>query len=443
VALLQLGGVRHSRVGSATQRGLSGGELKRLNIATELLGRPRLLFLDEPLTGLDSALAVTVIDALRAAATADRTTVMLTVHQPSSPIWAAFDNLMLLAKGGRTAYFGARADATAHFGALGHACPPSWNPPDFFIDLVSEGHRDEVVRAFAERNAPPPPPPAAEPLQPRPRPGFLATTLALLRRAQVKVRRSYLQPSEWYLVVLLSVVFGVLWWQVGAERRHRQRDYISIIFFFVAQWSWAPLFQAVNNFPSERNVLTRERASDAYSIGPWYVAKVLSELPLSWLLPAAFFAIVFPMAAMPPESVATLFGVNLLNVEVASSLGYFIAASFFDRTKATTCAIVAMVFVMCAGGYFVDLTGPNMPPLLSYLRYTSFWYYSLGLWMHYALPADADAAAFAEELRNFSFSSFSADGRPEVDVLALIGQAALARFAAYIVLRRSRKLEFS
>ena len=44
-------------VGEATvgrQRGISGGERKRLSIACELIGDPRLLFLDEPTTGLDS-----------------------------------------------------------------------------------------------------------------------------------------------------------------------------------------------------------------------------------------------------------------------------------------------------------------------------------------------------------------------------------------------------
>ena len=60
VELLRLGPALDSFVGGGARRGISGGELKRLNIATELLARPRLLFLDEPLSGLDVTTAQVV-----------------------------------------------------------------------------------------------------------------------------------------------------------------------------------------------------------------------------------------------------------------------------------------------------------------------------------------------------------------------------------------------
>ena len=91
-------------VGNWHLRGLSGGEKKRLSIALEILTRPRLLFLDEPTSGLDSASAFFVIQTLRNIAR-DGRTVISSIHQPSSEVFALFDDLFLLS-GGQTSYFG-------------------------------------------------------------------------------------------------------------------------------------------------------------------------------------------------------------------------------------------------------------------------------------------------------------------------------------------------
>ena len=46
-------------------RGVSGGERKRTNIAMELITSPRVLFLDEPTTGLDANTAHSVMRLLQ------------------------------------------------------------------------------------------------------------------------------------------------------------------------------------------------------------------------------------------------------------------------------------------------------------------------------------------------------------------------------------------
>ena len=49
---LHIENICDSCIGGELVRGISGGERRRLSIGTELLTRPRLLFLDEPTTGL-------------------------------------------------------------------------------------------------------------------------------------------------------------------------------------------------------------------------------------------------------------------------------------------------------------------------------------------------------------------------------------------------------
>ena len=44
---------------------ISGGEMKRLSIATEILVDPPIIFADEPTSGLDSYLAMAVVQALK------------------------------------------------------------------------------------------------------------------------------------------------------------------------------------------------------------------------------------------------------------------------------------------------------------------------------------------------------------------------------------------
>lgn len=50
-------------------------------------------------------------------------TVVVSVHQPRSDIWSLFDNVLLLVKGGRTAYSGPREDILKVFGEAGAVCP--------------------------------------------------------------------------------------------------------------------------------------------------------------------------------------------------------------------------------------------------------------------------------------------------------------------------------
>ena len=125
-------------------RGLSGGERKRVNIGVELLNDPPLVFMDEPTSGLDSFQAEAVMQTLSNLSRAGRT-VVASIHQPRSSIYAMLDQILLIASG-RLAYFGpAGGEVESYFDALGLPVPASFNPADHLIDIVSFDGRDEVT----------------------------------------------------------------------------------------------------------------------------------------------------------------------------------------------------------------------------------------------------------------------------------------------------------
>ncbi|MGA5305015.1 ABC transporter ATP-binding protein [Nucisporomicrobium flavum] len=67
---------------------LSGGQAQRVALARGLVGRPRVLFADEPTGALDSLTGEQVMDLMVDAARAEGTTVVLVTHEPRVAAYA-------------------------------------------------------------------------------------------------------------------------------------------------------------------------------------------------------------------------------------------------------------------------------------------------------------------------------------------------------------------
>ncbi|KAL5204060.1 hypothetical protein ABZP36_008931 [Zizania latifolia] len=102
---IELDEIRDALVGLPGVSGLSTEQRKRLTIAVELVSNPSVIFMDEPTSGLDARAAAIVMRAVKNVADTGRT-VVCTIHQPSIEIFEAFDELMLMKRGGELIYVG-------------------------------------------------------------------------------------------------------------------------------------------------------------------------------------------------------------------------------------------------------------------------------------------------------------------------------------------------
>ncbi|KAJ2311844.1 ATP-binding cassette transporter snq2, partial [Coemansia sp. RSA 2705] len=142
IRLLELTDIADCLVGDPeSSDGISLFARKLLTIGSELVAKPKVCFLDEPTSSVDSSSAVKIVQILRRLASVEGQTILCTIHQPSSAIFNEFDRLLLLVRGGHVVYHGDIGD-DAHtlinyFERNGAPkCPPTANPAEYILDVV-------------------------------------------------------------------------------------------------------------------------------------------------------------------------------------------------------------------------------------------------------------------------------------------------------------------
>jgi ABC transport system ATP-binding/permease protein len=271
---------------------LSGGQLKRVSVAMELLTKPSLLFLDEPTSGLDPGLDLQVMTKLKELSEDGRTVIVVT-H--STENLTACDRLLVLAKGGKIAYYGPPSEGLTYFGKS------RW--PEVFVDLNEKPDYDwagqykaspyyqKYVTALKPQQQPQSQPQhQAGPVgaaQKAPRKGFFGQTLTLARR-YVKVLasdRGFLTVSAILPVVLggLVIALGGAGLQAAPPAHGMPQPNsgaVTQLLILVVCASLAGAANSVREFVRERPIYIRERAAGqsalAYLLSKAIVLGVIS-----------------------------------------------------------------------------------------------------------------------------------------------------------------------
>ncbi|KAK9823842.1 hypothetical protein WJX72_005871 [[Myrmecia] bisecta] len=380
-------------VGDKKTRGLSGGEKKRLSIGCELIASPTLVFADEATTGLDAFQAEQVMQTLKDLA-ADGHTVVASIHQPRSSIFAMFDDLVLLSEGGLV-YSGPAADALDYFASLGHKCPSHYNPAEFLADLISIDYsspeseastRARSAKLQAAWRQPHTSTPAASTAS---RPASATSQVVPFvasgrpcgwpRQAQLLFSRSWRQISRDRATNITramtninsAFVFGAIFWQLKRTQTAIQ-DRMGLLQVCAINTAMSSLIKTLNVFPTERVIVERERTKKSYHVLPYFVSKLVAESPIGAMFPLLFASIVYPAARLNPSPARFGRFLGLLTLEsfVSSSLGLAVGAVAPSTEAALALGPAVILVFIVFGGYYVN--GENVPRALQWLPKTSF-----------------------------------------------------------------------
>ncbi|KAH8203314.1 hypothetical protein TruAng_002510 [Truncatella angustata] len=392
IDLLEMNDIANTLIGKVGA-GLSVEQRKRLTIGVELVSKPSILiFLDEPTSGLDGQAAFNTVRFLRKLADVGQA-VLVTIHQPSASLFSQFDTLLLLARGGKTVYFGEIGDNANtikdYFARYDAPCPTTSNPAEHMIDVVSgtlargkDWHHiwlkspeytytvEELDRIITTAAAAPP-----------------GTTddgheFAASMWTQIKIvtqrmnvalyRNTDYINNKFALHILLALFVGFSFWKVGNSVADLQLKMFAIFnFIFVAP---GVMNQLQPLFIERRDVYeAREKKSKMYSWISFTTGLIVSELPYLCLCAVFYFACWYYTIGFPTDSnkSGAVFFVMLCYEFIYTGLGQAIAAYAPNA-----------VFASLANPLFLGTLIAFCGVLVPYGQIQAFWRY----WIYYLNP---------------------------------------------------------
>jgi ABC-type multidrug transport system ATPase subunit/ABC-type multidrug transport system permease subunit len=304
---LRLKDCANTLIGSSIIKGVSGGERKRTAVGVELVTQPSLVFLDEPTSGLDSYNASELVSVLKRVAQAG-STVLLTIHQPSSEIFSALDNLIQLERG-EVLYGGRVQDVPGFFEQRGFPCPPHYNPADWIVNVAQTTRMDDLrAKGFfvapedsnsshqsnngdlRRRKS------SAPKLKPltivnnrqfvdaatkETHPGFFVQTKLLFMREVHNLHRNTRNlVARTAMTVVGSVLGGIFFFQVGkssfTDFINLQSTFGGLLMSLLAN-VFSTALPSLVAFPEERPVFLREYSTNHYSVAAYFASHLIME----------------------------------------------------------------------------------------------------------------------------------------------------------------------
>lgn len=465
--------IRHSLIGNATTgvRGISGGERKRVSVASELVVRPPLLFLDEPTSGLDATSAQALVKTLKELAHMGHS-IAVVIHQPRTAIYNMFDSLLLLSKG-QTIYNGPACGARAHLEACltVERLPAETGIADWMMDVISADEERSggpklpqhwldadkttmVVNVTADENDKKHRRPSLADLRKVPKfeSSFWVQLKLLSSRSLKQQRGERLTLVAAILTFTYSFFTSLFWWRIP-DNTNFIYERNSLLFFILIAQSNQVVIGSMHTFSRESALLHRERAKKMYRVLPFFIAKTLSDMTNNVFMPMIYGMIVYWTANL--RSSAGAFFMYLLSyyltMSTAQSMGLFLSIAIPNAQIALILAPAITLFFMILGGFYIPIANLNVAiqwaTWLSFARYG----YSSQLVNEFGgrlIPCSLDGVAISiggsdecplpgeEVLNSLGIEGISTNYWFNIGMIIIL--QVFFRVAAYALLRRSK-----
>lgn len=299
--LIELNPLRDALVGLPGVDGLSTEQRKRLTIAVELVANPSIIFMDEPTSGLDARAAAIVMRTVRNTVDTGRT-VVCTIHQPSIDIFEAFDELLLMKRGGQVIYGGPLGHHSRLLIEYFQSVPgvpeikEGYNPATWMLEVSTPAMEAQLNVDFAEIYANSDRYRRNEELIKQlstPAPGsqdlyfpteYAQSFLSQCRACFWKQHLSYWRHPQYnairfFMTTIIGVIFGVIFWDKG-QQMSKQQDLMNLVgaMYSAVMFLGGTNTSAVQSVVAvERTVFYREKAAGMYSPLPYAFAQVAIE----------------------------------------------------------------------------------------------------------------------------------------------------------------------
>ncbi|CAI5705214.1 hypothetical protein KXD40_008721 [Peronospora effusa] len=422
---------RDTLIGGISLRGISGGERKRLSFATEILTNPSILFVDEPTSGLDSFMAETVVMQLQRIARGGRT-VIATIHQPSSEVFALFDQLYLLSDG-TPVYQGKALDSVEYFSSLGYVCPPMMNPTDYFmkqlvvIDKATDPAGVERVETLKKEWAQRQILPQVDASDERSiaerhqdsRLGLFGQVGVLAHRNVVRLVRDRISfRAAIFQTIFIAIVVGLIYLQLELDQKGIQ-NFAGGFFFLIVNQTFSAANPVFVSVPLELPIIIREYKAGLYYLFSWYLSKNISEIPMQIFLPIVFFVPVYFLIGIG-HGFDVYFYQQIIMILVNScavGLGYMVSCLVRRVEIAPIIGVVIILPFLLFGGLLIN--SDDAPVYFVWVQYLSpikygfeammtiFWKQVPSIACNDAIE-NCTARSGSDVLKNFSMGSRSA-----------------------------------